>query len=741
MDVKAASGRFASADVSGARIDLAARATVGKTLAVAPGAYVRVANARLAAARRAALLRAGAPGAGTPIAPLAAALGRAAAAAAQDFGGEIGFGWASGGPVRIGRITLASASGVRATVDDSDIVYDPDGGALRVAGRGTIGGGGMPALDVQLARSAAGAATSGVVRLQRPFAVDGASIAFTPLRFGATPRGNSRFATTLTLSGPLGTGGRIEALELPVQGLWNGRDRVVINPDCATVGWRTLTASGLALHSSRVRLCPVDGAMVAIDGKRLGGGVSVARPRLSGTLGSAPVTLVAATARVGLRDLSFALQDVAVRLGSPERLTRLDFTTLRGARVRHGLAGTFAGGGGQIGVVPLILSAAQGSWTFDTVLRLTGALTVSDAAALPRFKPLAARSVALELKRNVIDVTGRLFAPERDVLVADMTLRHDLSSGAGQADLDVPGLVFAEKDLQPDMLTRLTEGVIANVVGTVTGGARILWSPEGVTSTGTFRTKDMNLAAALGPVGGITTEIRFTDLLALQSAPGQIATIKSINTGIVVSDGVIRYQTLPNARVQVERGSWPFAGGTLTLEPTLLDFSDKQQRNMTLTVKGMEAAKFLQQFDFDNLAATGTFDGQLPMIFDSTGGRIENGALRARSGGGTIAYLGEVSKENLGVWGNLAFQALRSLEISRPAIDHERAAVRRDGDRGAFRRAQPGRRREEQFSHPPAATPAVRVQREDQGAVSRTVRFGTLLLRSAPAGGAQPACA
>ena len=76
---------------------------------------------------------------------------------------------------------------------------------------------------------------------------------------------------------------------------------------------------------------------------------------------------------------------------------------------------------------------------------------------------------------------------------------------------------------------------------------------------------------------------------------------------------------------------------------------------------------------FKDLQATGTFDGVLPMIFDDNGGRIVGGRLDSREGGGTLAYEGVINRANLGFFGGLAFDALRSLRF-RSMI------VRLDGD-------------------------------------------------------------
>ena len=107
------------------------------------------------------------------------------------------------------------------------------------------------------------------------------------------------------------------------------------------------------------------------------------------------------------------------------------------------------------------------------------------------------------LAGDYVRATGTLRHPATGTLVTNVSHRAQLSTGAGHATLDVPGIAFGP-DFQPDELTRLTEGVVALVNGTVRGQGRINWARDGkVTSTGDFATANMDLAAPFGPVTGL----------------------------------------------------------------------------------------------------------------------------------------------------------------------------------------------------------------------------------------------
>lgn len=605
-------------------------------------------------------------GAGTPIGPIAARLADALSAAARSSDASAAVSAivnGDHGQVTVSRVDFASASGVRAAMSRGNGIFYRWSGqrapAVRVDGELTLDGGGLPSARVNVAQAGPGAAITGHAVIA-PYAAADARLELAPVDFSAVAGGISRITTRVLLSGPLGDG-RVDGLNVPLNATWDGRGTLVVNPMCAPIGFTRLRTNGLDLPRSSVTVCPQDGALIRVAGGKVGGGGRTGGARLAGMLGASPLTLALRQTGWRMSDGQFAAGGIALRLGAPDRLTKLDIADLSGAIAAGGASGRFVGAGGQIGAVPLVLSGAAGTWRFaQNVLALDGTMAVADAAASPRFLPMAARDVRLRLAGGRIDATGALFEPVSNARVADVAIVHDLGPGTGHADLNVPGITFGPH-LQPEALTPLTRAVIADVVGTVSGVGHIRWTPQGTSSDGVFRTAKTDLAAAFGPVTGIAGEIHFTDLLNLATAPGQVATIKTLNPGIAVNDGTIRYQLLPGTRIAIEQGLWPFAGGSLRLEPTILDFGSTQDRRMTFRVTGMEAAQFLQQFDFKNLDATGVFDGVLPMVFDATGGRITDGRLAVRPGGGTVAYVGEITQQDVGFWGNYAFQTLKSL--------------------------------------------------------------------------------
>ena len=398
-------------------------------------------------------------------------------------------------------------------------------------------------------------------------------------------------------------------------------------------------------------------------GSPMGFGVATRDIKLRGQLGSAPFALDAGRARM-LGQREFEAAALALRLGQSDSPVLIKASRVNGTFSGSGISGNFAGAAGTVGRIPLRLYDSSGKWRFyNSALTIDGGVTVADLADPPKFYPLRSDNMHFTLANDMIRTTGTLKHPASGTAVSEVSIEHRLSTGTGNAVLDVPGIRFGE-GLQPEELTRLTEGVIALVTGTVRGQGRINWAGAGkVASTGEFDIVDTDLAASFGPVTGLNTTVRFSDLLGLQTEPGQIATMKSINPGILVENGTIRYSLLPDRLVRVERGEWPFMGGRLILQETILNFGRPSPKRLTFEVVGLDAKTFVDTMGFKEIGATGVFDGVLPMIFDDVGGRIVGGRLDSRPGGGTLTYNGVVSKANTGMVSKLAFDALRDLRF------------------------------------------------------------------------------
>jgi translocation and assembly module TamB len=611
----------------------------------------------------------------TPIGPVATSIGNAINRTAHNFNsaGHIKVvNFPGGGGVRVTGASIVGPDGARAKVFGGSGVtfYWPSGG-LRIDGDIEMAGGGLPQGRVSLRQPRAGVPMSGVADLA-PYSANGQRLALAPIHFGPGPGGSTALSTVAQLDGPF-PDGRVQALRLPITGEIGRRGSFAFGTSCAVVSFNYLKMSVLQLGATRLPVCPIGPAIIS---KRPGGAVLASarfsNPVLNGRLGTSPMHLQAAGGQVIGKQ--FAFNSLGLRLGKAATPIAFDTARLNGTFVGAGIRGTFADAKAAIGNIPLALSDGSGRWlVHNSNLTVDSAATVSDRSADPRFYPLKSDNLHLTLAGDDLRATGGLRHPASGTLVTNVSIEEKLSSGTGHALLDVPGLTFGP-NLQPEEITRLTEGVIALVQGTVRGQGRIDWNSAGkVTSSGDFSTANLDLAAPFGPVTGLSGNVHFNDLLGLTTPPGQVLTVKSINPGILVENGVIRYQLLPNQLVRVERGEWPFMGGRLVLEETVLNFSRPTAKRLTFRVEGLDAHTFVATLGFKELDATGTFDGVLPMIFDESGGRIVGGRLDSRPGGGSLAYNGVVNKADLGTMGNIAFNALRDLRF-------KSMIIRLDGD-------------------------------------------------------------
>jgi hypothetical protein len=629
--------------------------------------------------------------AGTPVAPLAAKLADAVEKAGAHNRLQTRFALvqkAGGGSLVVTDGGLEAKSGARIGLGaDSRLALTWPGKVAAIdwalEGAVTTDGGGLPRAALKLARRPGGG--FGGQLFVDPYAAGDARLALDTVRFTADRNGATRFATTaVRLDGPL-PDGHVRGLSLPVEGRIAADGAIAINPGCVPLSLVEARYGNFALGQTRQTLCPVDGgAMIATGPSGVSGGAAIRDLALNGRSGDSPMKLTADQAQVRLGKTGFAMTNAALAIGPQEAPVRLSAATLDGAMSANGFGGKVSGAGGQIGTVPLIVEQGVGDWRFASgALSFKAAMTVRDSQATARFHPMPVPDFVLTLKDGRIAATGTLTAPQGAAAVAKLDIAHDLSSGKGHADLTVPDLRF-NASLQPEQITPLAMGVVANVNATVQGQGRIDWTGSTVTSSGTFRTDNASLAAAFGPVEGLSGEIHFTDLINMVTAPGQQVTIRSVNPGVEVHDGTVRYRLEAGQKVRIEGGGWPFSGGKLELLPTTMDFSADVDRYLTFRVIGLDAGAFIQAMELDNVSATGTFDGIMPLIFNAKGGRVAGGVLVARQQGmpplimpegvlpvipcdptrqsGVLSYIGPVSNEQVGVMGKMAFDALKDLQ-------------------------------------------------------------------------------
>lgn len=539
-------------------------------------------------------------------------------------------------------------------------------GPPSLSGNFTTGGADLPRITGRIERAAGGALTADFAMAD--YRVGHDAVAIPRLAVVRLADGGLGLAGEARLNGAL-PGGRVENLVLPLSGNWSPAGGLALWRRCTPLRFESLALASLRLDRRSLTLCPPAGGAILRSGP---GGTRIAAGApsldLSGRLGETPIRLASGPIGFAMPG-DLAVRAIDVTLGPAATASRFRLANLT-ARIGKDVAGRFAGSDIRLAAVPLDLQEASGAWRYagGRLAIAEAAFRLVDRQADARFQPLLAEGARLALADNRIVAEALLREPASRRAVVRTAIRHDLSTGRGDADLFVDGIVF-DKQLQPDALTRLALGIVANAEGALRGQGRIDWSPAKVSSSGRFTTDSLDFAAAFGPVKGASGTIVFTDLLGLVTAPDQKLRIAAINPGIEVTDGELSYELRPGMVLAVNGARWPFMDGALTLQPTQMVMGAAETRRFTLIVEALDAARLVQRMEMGNLNASGVFDGKLPLVFDHDGGRITGGVLMSRPPGGNVSYVGELTYKDLSAMGNFAFDALRSVDYRRMQID------------------------------------------------------------------------
>ena len=560
--------------------------------------------------------------------------------------------------------SVQTAGGQRIAALSQASLRVPAGGVPAWSGNIATSGAGLPSLRGRMERR--GRET--VFRLAMPtYRAGTSSLALPTLEVRQRDNGALVFDGRAVASGVL-PNGFVEGAAVPLRGSYGPGGRLALWPGCTDLQFQSLRYAALRLGRETVRVCP-DGADSIVTGSAAG--VRVAGTTqgldLAGSLGSSPIRLQAARFAAASPG-GLAASDVVVTLGRDASANRFVIGQLDGSL--SSLSGRFDETEVYLAAVPMDVREASGAWRYaEGALILSDAdLRVTDRQQPARFEPLIARGARLTLVDNQIEALADLREPDTDRQVAGVVIRHDLATSRGYADLATNDLQFDEA-LQPSDLSVLAQGVVANVRGSVDFTGQVRWDGNGVTSGGTLATEALDLAAAFGPVRGLSGRVEFSDLLSLTTRGEQTLRLASVNPGIEVEDGEFTFTLSDWQRLSVRGGSWPFMGGRLVLRETDLNFGVEEARAYTFELIGAQAGVFVERMEIANLSATGTFDGVVPILFDERGnGRIEGGALRSRPSGGNVSYVGELTYKDLSPIANFAFDALRSLDYDTMTI-------------------------------------------------------------------------
>ena len=299
----------------------------------------------------------------------------------------------------------------------------------------------------------------------------------------------------------------------------------------------------------------------------------------------------------------------------------------------------------------------------DGELKITS-LQITDVSHAPRFAPLSAEgTLALEDREwaGIVEIA----LAKRGQSLGRVRLRHSVSNGSGQAQIDMSALEFSPGGLQPSMLSPLLQP-LAGAHGRAGFEGALSWTGGKMSSRGVLRLENLGISSAVGDVTRVKADIELTSLLPPKSAPHQLVSVGEISTVLPVTELSSHLELLP-AAVNIEDMRMNFAGGTITLDPATLPFDPKAKMSVTVRLRDIDLNKLVAASSLgDRLQFDVRVSGAIPLANSAAGLQVTHGFI-ASTGPGRIEISRRIWSAEAANSGNairdFAYQALEHLAV------------------------------------------------------------------------------
>jgi len=148
---------------------------------------------------------------------------------------------------------------------------------------------------------------------------------------------------------------------------------------------------------------------------------------------------------------------------------------------------------------------------------------------------------------------------------------------------------------------------------------------------------------------GINTNIKFNDLLSLNSVPGQVLTIDTIAMNkINLSDTKVRFSMEQGKSLLVENIKFKWCNGLVSTEA--IRFPQKNGNYaMSLYCDRLELTQLLKQMGVFDAEGTGTLNGRIPVVYSNGNISFDNGFLFSTPGSGGNVKIDNADKITSGI--------------------------------------------------------------------------------------------